>query len=226
MEIKITNWDKFNPKRDQKTYTWLRLDNDFPFSMESFGLTAHQKLIWISVLCLASKKNKSTVFIDLGFLSTSLSVAISEVETAFELFEQNQWIEIPATAHDRARPRTTAALHFATPTNVRTNVSILSPAVTTDINEFNLDDAYKLYPKRKGSSGKGKGMEILRRKIKTKEDYEKLVLCIKNYSEMERENHGTKFIKQFSTFAGCYLDHESEQAPKSKITWFEDEDKK
>jgi len=58
MFIRILNWDRFNPKRAQKTYTWLRLNNDFMLQPEMTELDVEQKYVWICILCWASKKNK------------------------------------------------------------------------------------------------------------------------------------------------------------------------
>ena len=64
MIINIKNWEKYNPKRDQTTYSWLRLNNDIYMDQHLFDLSAGQKFGWVVILCLASKKNEGKV--DLG----------------------------------------------------------------------------------------------------------------------------------------------------------------
>jgi hypothetical protein len=44
IEIQITNWEKFNPKRDQNSYSWLRLNNDFLDDQRLYDLSPEQKL--------------------------------------------------------------------------------------------------------------------------------------------------------------------------------------
>lgn len=72
--ITITNWEKYNPKRDQKHYTWLRLDNDIANDVRLFGLTAEQKFIWVHLLCLASKAGAGTALVNLTQIERVLEV--------------------------------------------------------------------------------------------------------------------------------------------------------
>lgn len=65
MEIEIRNWEKYNPKRDQKTYTWLRLDNDIARGPEFHGLKNLEKYVAILLLCEASKENKGRFWLDI-----------------------------------------------------------------------------------------------------------------------------------------------------------------
>ncbi len=50
MEIEIRSWSKYNPKRDQKTYSWLRLNNDIATGPTFFGLSNEEKFITIALL--------------------------------------------------------------------------------------------------------------------------------------------------------------------------------
>jgi len=61
IDIKITNWNKYNPKRAQVVYTWLKLSNDLPTDQKLFGLTAAQKHGWVVLLCIASKQNNGVI---------------------------------------------------------------------------------------------------------------------------------------------------------------------
>lgn len=71
--------------------------------------------------------------------------------------------------------------------------------------KFDFDFVYSLYPKKEG---KKKGIEKLHGAIKNQADYDKLILCTKNYVEKcKLENTELKYIKQFSTFANCYEDY-------------------
>ena len=121
IQIEIPNWEKYNPKRDQKTYTWLRLDQGIGTDPNLFGLSAEQKFVWIMILCEASKNNTGTVLVNIGWISDTSKVRTGEIKSLISFLEEKQIIETPrprTTAHDRAsecpRPRTT-------PTNERTN---------------------------------------------------------------------------------------------------------
>jgi len=63
-------------------------------------------------------------------------------------------------------------------------------------NKFDLEAAYQLYPRKQG---KKKGILKLEKIIKTEQDYNLLLVGIKNYSR-EKEGIEKKYIKLFSSF--------------------------
>jgi phage antirepressor YoqD-like protein len=87
MVVTIKKWDKFNPKRAQKTYTWLRLNNDFFQDRKFFKQPPHVRLGWVILLCMASKENKGV----LDFGEFGLEVFCDEAkltkEQASEMFD-------------------------------------------------------------------------------------------------------------------------------------------
>lgn len=99
--ITIKNWDKHNPKRDQKSYTWLRLNNDISTDPELFALDAEQKFVWIEILCQASRKNSGTIKVNLSQISYITKVSLIKINQLIEFLEQKPIIEV----HDRALPR-------------------------------------------------------------------------------------------------------------------------
>lgn len=113
--VKIINWDKFNPKRDQSTYTWLRLSNNIATDPDLYGLSAAQKFVWIALLCDASKKNKDEICVSYNYYSHITGVSLSDVVDMFKFLESKQIVRL----RDNARPPDVAG---TTPTYVRTNV--------------------------------------------------------------------------------------------------------
>jgi hypothetical protein len=81
LEIEIVNWGKHNPKRAQRTYSWLRLNNDIAADPKLFGLTAAQRYAFILLLCEASKKNTGLVQVRIDFLAHIACVTGEEVES-------------------------------------------------------------------------------------------------------------------------------------------------
>lgn len=69
IELTINNWDKYNPKKDQKNYTWLRLDNRIATDQKIFTLSHEKKWIWICILCEASKTNTGYVSFTIHWLA-------------------------------------------------------------------------------------------------------------------------------------------------------------
>ncbi len=79
--------------------------------------------------------------------------------------------------------------------------------------EEQIGELYKNYPLKKG---KTVGVKKLVKEIKTEEQLKKLETAIKNYS-LECKGSDPKYIKHFSTFAGCWQDYL--EAPTRKSSW-------
>lgn len=63
--VKLLTWEKFNEKRkDVKNPSWLRLENDFPMSQSMFGLNAVDVCVFVTLMCLASKKQAAEIEFD------------------------------------------------------------------------------------------------------------------------------------------------------------------
>lgn len=118
--IEIINWDEYNPKRDQKTYTWLRLDNGISTDVDLFGLDAEQKFVWIEILCQASKKNTGFVTLNVGYLEHITGVKKAKIHALVTFLQENGKINV----HDNLRPRAVVPESeppvVTTPTYVRT----------------------------------------------------------------------------------------------------------
>lgn len=94
MKIRITNWGKHNPKRDQKTYTWLKLQNDIFKAPDLFILSLEQKAIWIFLLCEASLENKSELDIDDGYIEHYCCVDAELVSNTIDVLSTKGIISI------------------------------------------------------------------------------------------------------------------------------------
>lgn len=104
MHIKIRNWERFNPKRAQKTYTWLRLDNDFMLQPEMMELDIEQRYVWICMLCWASKKNNGSFKTTMRHIENITTVSEEKILKAFEIMKEWQMIEIITTV-DGSEPK-------------------------------------------------------------------------------------------------------------------------
>lgn len=118
MIINIRNWDKYNPKRDQKSYTWLRLNND-TFSGQDFcEYSAQELIVWISILCEASKKNSGKIDLKLPYLKIITRLSDTEINAAILKLHDDNYLEIEGdvvSLHHAVAP-----LQITTPTYVRT----------------------------------------------------------------------------------------------------------
>lgn len=104
MKIEILNWEKHNPKRDQKTYTWFRLQNGIASDKDFYGLTAEQKWVWIVILCEASKKNCGVLEFDIEWLVDIARVKKAVIESLFRLLEEKRIISSVSCSLQRATP--------------------------------------------------------------------------------------------------------------------------
>lgn len=208
LDIEILKWDEFNPKRDQKTYTWLRLSNDILTDPKLFGLDAEQKLCWIEVLCQASKKNCGQIRINLDQIAHVAHVKVAKIEQLIDFLVAAEVIHV----HDRALPRdvveVVAPLQITTPTNERTNDTYVTNNLVQPEGRtrqiFDFKEIYLRYPRHQGKS---EGFRRCKAQIKTPEDFEKLRQAVERYrTHVEREGLEPKFIKLFSSFMSGWQD--------------------
>jgi len=120
MILKISNWDKYNPRRAQKTYTWLRLNNDVFHSPDLYKLTLEEKAIWICILCRASKKNSGEIEFNIDWAAHELKVKKSTIESAIKKLDKSGLCRaLHQTTPDYTR--LPPALHDTTPTDRQTD---------------------------------------------------------------------------------------------------------
>jgi len=80
---------------------------------------------------------------------------------------------------------------------------------------FDFEKIYESYPLKKGKS---KGIEKCKSQIKTDEDYSNLEKAVASYKALcEKEETESQYIKQFSTFMGCWRDYLDENIGHSLI---------
>lgn len=98
MLIEIKNWEKYNPRKELKTLTWLRLDADIGFSESLFGLDPDARWLWIFTLSLSAKKNSASFLVDIDYVSFHSGVKKDFIEKYLVLFEQRGLIEIKSNS--------------------------------------------------------------------------------------------------------------------------------
>lgn len=219
IEIEVLSWEKFNPKRDQQTYTWLRLNNDLPTDPDLFGLTGEQKYVWITILCQASKKNHGKLSINVDQLAYITQVKVDAIRQLIVFLENKGMIVV----HDRALPQATAARPHTTPTNEtnetnerKNNAQSTEPKPSeSEQSESNAlaqpdgfadcyADFYAGYPRK---VGKTKGAKVHRQLIRTGVDPKDLLVARDNYRKYcEKNGIAEKFVKHPATFLNEYLD--------------------
>lgn len=56
IELIITNWEKYNPRSDVKSASWLRFSNDFFSDPDFYGKPLELRFVFVYILCASSKK--------------------------------------------------------------------------------------------------------------------------------------------------------------------------
>jgi len=101
MIVKIKNWDKFNPRKDVKSASWFRMENDFLTDPDIYGQSMPVKLVWIHILSQASKKNCETVKLNILMAAGEVGCDETEVGKAVDYLTSINSLE--KVSHDRIR---------------------------------------------------------------------------------------------------------------------------
>lgn len=120
VELEILNWDKYNPRKDLKTTSWLRLSNTTLEDPDFYDFAHAELLTWIYILSLASKKQSGLVRVHLGHLERIRGIKESEAKGAIEKLQQLQCVRVTGASVYADDAPTLRAQHT---TNERTNVT-------------------------------------------------------------------------------------------------------
>lgn len=123
MLITIVNWEKYNPRKDVKASSWLRLENNFCASPHLFKYDNDQKMVWVYLLCEASKRQKGDVVVDFHLVGAVLKITPDKAADTVQAFETDGLITLrPRNAHvtRTSRPRTCTP-RVTIPTDGRTD---------------------------------------------------------------------------------------------------------
>jgi hypothetical protein len=114
LTITLPNWNKFNPRSDRANYTWFRLQNDFFHDQRVFGLTDQQKLLYLFVLCEASKRNQGTATFSAKYASAVLGHAAEEITKDCTYLAEHGLFEVEVVADSRQPAVTAPSVYHAT----------------------------------------------------------------------------------------------------------------
>jgi len=203
LEIEIINWDKYNPKRAQKTYSWLRLNNDIAFDQQLFGLNAAQKYAWIVILCECSRRNTGQIKISQLFFEQIVGISVGEFKQLIEFLINNDSIRViksvPCSSHYTALH---PSLQNTTPTDGRTD----------ETNSVCLKTKKK--KKQKSKVNKNQSSQI-------KNIQQKFTMQTKNTSclaplEPSVKNNLNKLDKNTSFYISQYVSHWTKKFPNTR----------
>lgn len=93
VNLKISNWAKFNTKETQKTPHWFKVHVNIGSSESLFGLTPATKWIWVCLLSEAMRKKSGEFSLNLNWASHQWNIRKQEISDAIELLEKNGLLE-------------------------------------------------------------------------------------------------------------------------------------
>lgn len=188
-ELEIINWEKYNPRKDLRHPWWFAFSNRFFFDAQFAHFSHEELLFWIYILCEASLQNKKHVLIleaaykRNGFNFKLAKSAISKLITCTALKVTPVPTEQNRTEQDK------------TEQTKQNNIIAQS---------FDFAQIYDLYPRK---IGKAKGLAICAKTIKTKEDFDSLLVAVEKYrNQVEVDGTEPRYIKHFSSFMSSWRD--------------------
>jgi len=84
INIQIKNWAKYNPRSDVKSCSWFRMDNDFFADAEFYKTSIEVRIVWIFVMCQASKKMATDLKINLNMVSDQTGLTQDVVKNSID----------------------------------------------------------------------------------------------------------------------------------------------
>lgn len=218
LQITFNNWEKFQPRKDIKSPTWVAVKNDFTINQDFFRFTNDEKLCFIYLLCEASKTNKNgMVIINFDYHSELFKISVDVIKQTIEKLEQN------GICTQSVRTRTQSVRTRYVKDRQTDRQTDTHAAIAADL-DFEM--LYRAYPRK---IGKAKAFGVLKKTIKTKDDYDALALAITNYCALvKKENVEPRFIKHFSSFVGSlnnqvwrdYISIENSESKKQTKSYF------
>lgn len=210
LNITISEWEKYQPRKDLVSLTWFRVDRGLFDGQTYFHLKNEGIVLFIFLLSIAAKDNNPEINLSLDFIADKLKIKKDEILNIMKKLELNKLV------HRSVQNRTD-----------------LSPTIQTDItnkqtehNKHNstldFESAYFLYPLKKGKSA---GMKRLLRDIKNEDDLELFKKSIGNYkADLSLNRTELKYTKHFSTFVSewrDWIDHIPQQSKPKTQTVFD-----
>jgi len=203
--IVINNWDTYQPRKDLKSLSWIRIESDIFFTENFFVLDNNQRLLFFFLLTYAGKKNTNAYSINSDFISDKVNLTSAQISSGIEKLQQLSILHSSVT--DSSRIRTDLC------TTIRNDTNDTIHNITIHDRSADIEKIYaELYPLKKG---KQKGVAKLAKELKTDQDIENFKQAVTRYSASIKDPN---YIKHFSTFANEWTDWLDKDAGKATIT--------
>jgi hypothetical protein len=158
----------------------------------------------LQILSRASHMQMAKVRRKLEKMSKISFLRFSEVSEGFFEIYVPKWLELQETrGKKRGNKREKTSGRTKELKNIR-NKEIKKSNSLPSVAEFDFDLVYENYPRK---MGKKKGIEKLRRSVKTQEEHTLLLTAVENYKNyVQAQRIEPQFMKHFDTFTNCWQD--------------------
>lgn len=204
MDITILKWSKYNPRKDIKHPSWFALSNRFLEDPDLFVFDATELKGMLYLFCQASQKNSAEISINFIHAERVCQIKSKDLTSAIEKLSDIGAVRIRSD-HERARTQTSRDNTIQDNTNKQTRRT-----------EFDFDGLYGLFPRKEG---KAVGMARLKKRITSKEDFDKFAASVRRYASLVKsEGRKREHILMWSSFVGSdgaerWLDHVPSTSP-------------
>ena len=101
--ITIVNFEKYNPRKDVKNPSWFRLEHSLFDNPDFYDLNHIEKLAWVYLLCVASKKNSESFTLSWPHVEKIGGFKHKDFLQALEKLQAIQVVHVDVTDASRAR---------------------------------------------------------------------------------------------------------------------------
>lgn len=136
LNIRINNWEKFNPRSDRANYTWFRMSNGFFQDHRIFHLSDDEKLLFLFLLCEASKSNSDVVRSSVEFVASGRGKSVDSISKSLQAL-----ISLAVITPAESRQKAGEEPSLLPATNVRTNERTYTHAAEIQNLVFEKQDA-------------------------------------------------------------------------------------
>lgn len=188
IQLKINNWDTYNPRQDYKKPWWFACSNTIAEDPDLFSFSHGEFKTWIYILGIASRKKNDTILCNLDHAHRVSMITPMDFSCAVDKLSELQMVTVICT--DSVR-NPVATLH-----NITEHNNNAHPSGRAE--KLNFEKAYEGYPRK---IGKARGMSAIAKQVKTQDELNDFCGAVLNYAtECRLSQTEEQYIKHFSSF--------------------------
>ena len=188
IEVKIVNWESYNPRRDYKRPWWFALSNKITSDDMFSEFSDAEFKAWIHILCTASVQNSEVAKVFFKHAERSAGIKRKTLSDVIHKLEILEVIQVQAAICTESVRDLYATVHNSTVHNKTNNI-----AQSGDFAAFWAEVPRKV--------GKEKASKSYLREIRSGVSHDSIMAHLRKFTQYHRENRTeAKFIPHASTF--------------------------